>query len=177
MTDWDDEAIERLISEVVRSYSFASGDKKIKKLFHNLIDYWNDYGCNFEVVKTSHAVSLEVSGYDINGVIDLVINDGEGVSLLHFIRTRDLMKNFHSFYMTLLNYYAIAYMENEDVNVVNLILYVLDESKLYEIEFNPDNFVMEYLESVVSNIDSNDFIKHKVNCGMCEFSSLLCKTQ
>ena len=174
MTDWDEESIKELVDEVVNSYSFASGDGKIKKLFYNLSDYWRDYGSSFEVVRTSHAVSLEVSGYDINGVVDLIINDGDGVSLLHFIRTRDLMRNYHTFYMNLLNYYAIALNESEDVNVVNLLLYVLDESKLYEIEFTKDDFIIDYLESVVLNIDGNDFIKHKVNCGMCEFSSLVC---
>ena len=174
MNEWDEKSIKELINNVVNSYSFASGDKKIKNLFYNLIDYWNDYGSNFEVVKTSHAVSIEILGYDINGVIDLLINDGDGVSLVHFICTRDKIRNFHTFYMSLLNYYAIALNESEEVNIVNLILYVLDEAKLYEIEFKNDNFILDYLESVVLNIDDNDYIKHKVNCGMCEFSSLLC---
>ena len=175
IVDWDRQSIEELISEVIKSYSFKSGEKIIRKLFNNLVDYWQDYGKNFEVIKTAHPVSLEIAGYDINGVIDLIIGDGDGVSLVHFIRTRDEMKNYHMFYMELLNYYALALSENEDVFVQNLILYVLDESKLYEIEYNKNSFINDYLESLVKNIDNNDYIKHTVHCHDCPYSSLICK--
>ena len=119
---------------------------------------------------------MEIAGYDINGVIDLIINDGDGVSLVHFIRTREEMKSFHAFYMELLSFYAISLKENEDINVENLILYVLDESKIYETEFNKNEFVLDYLESIVKNIDNNDYSKHTVHCDKCEFSSLICKS-
>ena len=175
MTDWDSESIENLVNEVIRSYSFSSGEKQIKKLFSNFTDYWQDYGKNFEVVKASHSVSLEVAGYDINGVIDLIVSDGEGVSLIHFIRTREDMKNYHSFYMQLLGYYAMALNESEDVKVENLILYVLDEAKLYEIEYREDDFVMEYLESIAESISANDYVPHHVSCDKCEFSGLVCQ--
>ena len=177
MTDWDRESIENLVSEVIRSYSFASGEKTIKKLFNHFVDYWNEYGHNFEVVETAYPVSLEISGFDINGTIDLMIHDGEGVSLVHFIRTRDDMKNYHSFYMDLLGYYAIALSEREDVKVQNLMLYVLDESKLYEKEFVKDEFILKYLEGVVDNISNDEYSKHFVNCDKCEFSDLICQVK
>lgn len=175
MTDWDRKSIENLVSEVIKSYSFASGEKGIKDLFNNFADYWQDYGRNFDVIKTAYPVSLEVKGYDINGVIDLVISDGEGVSLVHFIRTRDDMKNYHSFYMQLLNYYAMALSETEDVKVENLILYVLDEAKLYETEYFKDEFILEFLESVVKNISQDNYSKHCANCDKCEFNGLICQ--
>lgn len=175
MTDWDNESIEYLISEVINSYSFASGEKNLKKLFNNFCDYWKEYGSNFEIVETGFNVSLEVSGYDINGVIDLIIRDGEGVSLVHFIRTRDDMRNYHSFYMELLSYYAIALQERMDVEVENLILYVLDEAKLYETEFKDNQFIEEYLSSIVDNISRNEYSKHLINCEGCEFCGLTCQ--
>ena len=174
MTDWDKESIENLVSEVIRSYSFASGEKKLKKLFNNFTEYWTDYGKNFDVAETSKPVSLEVLGYDINGVIDLIIHDGDGVSLLHFIRTREEMKNYHLFYMNLLNFYAIALRETEDVNVENLMLYVMDEAKLYEQEFRENDFIMDYLESVVRSVDDNDYPRFHINCDKCEFNGLIC---
>ena len=175
MTDWDKDSIENLVFEVIRSYSFASGERNLKELFNHFADYWHDYGKNFDVLKTSHPVSLEVGGYDINGVIDLMIADGEGVSLVHFIRTRDEMKNYHSFYMELLGYYALALKEREDVEVENLMLYVLDEGKLYEREFVRDEFVVEYLESIVERISEDDYSRHHVGCGECEFSGFICR--
>lgn len=174
MTDWDRQGIENLVSEVIRSYSFASGEKGLKKLFNNFADYWEEYGKNFDVVETSHSVSLEVGGYDINGVIDLVISDGDGVSLVHFIRTRDAMKNYHSFYMELLSYYALALSEREDIVVENLILYVLDEGKLYEKEYVKSEFIEEYLSGIVGSVSKNDYAKYKVNCEACEFNGLIC---
>ena len=175
MTDWDDESIENLVSEIIRSYSFASGEMNLKSLFINFCDYWKEYGRNFEVVKSAYPVSLEVNGYDINGVIDLIINDGEGVSLVHFIRSRDEMKNYHSFYMELLGYYALALMEREDVRVENLILYVLDEGKLYEKEFVKNEFIIEYLSGIVDKISDDEYSKHYINCDKCEFNALICQ--
>lgn len=175
MTDWDSQSIENLVSEVIKSYSFASGEKNLKELFNNFTDYWNEYGRNFDVVKTSHPVSLEVNGYDINGVVDLIVNDGDAVSLVHFIRTRDEMKNYHSFYMELLSYYALALKEREDVDVENIMLYVLDEGKLYEKEFVKDEFILEYLASVVDSISDDDYSKHHINCGHCDFNGLICQ--
>lgn len=174
MTDWDEDSIENLVSEVIRSYSFSSGEMGLKKLFNHFTDYWTEYGRNFNVLRTAHPVSLEVGGYDINGVIDLIVEDGEGVSLVHFIRTRDGMKNYHSFYMQLLAYYARALEDEEDVNVENLILYVLDEAKLYEIEYVRGEFVLEYLSSVVGNISDDNYSKHRVGCEGCEFNNLIC---
>ena len=177
MTDWDRESIENLVSEVIKSYSFSSGEKSLKELFNNFAEYWQVYGRNFDVVSTAHPVSLELNGHDINGVIDLVINDGDGVSLVHFIRTRDEMKNYHSFYMELLNYYALALSEREDVKVENLILYVLDEGKLYEKEFIENEFTVEFLSSVVKNISADNYSKHHVNCDKCEFNDLICQAR
>ena len=177
MTDWDRESIENLVSEVIRSYSFSSGEKSLKELFNNFADYWQDYGKNFDVVETAYPVSLEVSGYDVNGVIDLIISEGEGVSLVHFIRTRDEMNKYHSFYMELLNYYARALSETEDVKVENLLLYVLDEGKLYEKEYFKDDFIVEFLESVVKNISNDNYSKHCVNCDKCEFNGLICQAE
>ena len=177
MTDWDRESIENLVSEVIKSYSFSSGEKNLKELFNNFADYWHDYGRNFEVVETAYPVSLEVRGYDINGVIDLMIADGEGVSLVHFIRTRDEMKNYHSFYMELLSYYALALSEREDVKVENLILYVLDEGKLYEKEYVKDEFIVDFLDGVVKNVSEDNYSKHSVNCDKCEFNDLICQVR
>ncbi|WP_458405424.1 UvrD-helicase domain-containing protein [Methanobrevibacter sp.] len=175
MTDWDSESIEYLVSEVIHSYSFASGERNLKELFNNFTEYWREYGSNFDVVETGFNVTLEVCGYDINGSIDLIIRDGDGVSLVHFIRTRDEMRNYHSFYMELLSYYAIALRERMDIEVENLILYVLDEAKLYETEFKSNDFIEEYLSGVVDNISGNDYARHTINCDGCEFYGLTCQ--
>ena len=129
---------------------------------------------NFEVIDTSYHVSLEVHDYMINGVVDLIIRDGEGVSLVHFIQSRDKIRNYHHFYMDLLGYYAMALTQVEDVKVENLILYVLDEAKIYEQEYREDAFLIKYLEGVIQNIDGDDYTKHRVNCKDCEFNDYLC---
>ena len=77
--------------------------------------------------------------------------------------------------MELLSYYAIALKEREDVEVENLMLYVLDEGKLYEMEFVKSEFVLEYLAGVVDNISKDSYSKHYVSCGECKFNGLLCQ--
>ena len=171
---WKSDEIKHLISEVIRSYSFTTGEKQLKKLFNNFTEYWKDYGKNFTVVECSYPVSLEIDGHDINGTIDLIVKDGEGVSLIHFIRTRETMKNYHTFYMELLTYYAEALKERMDVEVENLMLYVLDEAKLYEQPYRQSDFTKDYLSGVVSNIASNSYFTFNKNCDKCEFSNLIC---
>ena len=171
---WKSDEIKHLVSEVIRSYSFTTGEKQLKKLFNNFTEYWQDYGKNFTVVECSYPVSLEIDGHDINGTIDLIVKDGEGVSLIHFIRTREMMKNYHTFYMELLTYYAEALKERMDVEVENLMLYVLDEAKLYEQPYRQSDFTKDYLSGVVSNIASNSYFTFNKNCDKCEFSNLIC---
>lgn len=172
---WDEESIKNLVSEVIRSYSFASGETELKELFNNLVYYWNEYGRDFEVLEAGFPVSLEIEGYDINGVCDLVIAEEDGVSLVHFIRTRDEMQNYHSFYMELLSYYALGLSESKDYNIINLYLYVLDESKLYEREYVKSDFTREFLSSVVNNIAQDRYSRHTANCRMCEFCGVTCR--
>ena len=67
--------------------------------------------------------------------------------------------------------------KGEDVDVENLMLYVLDEGKLYETEFVRDEFVLEYLASVVESISDDDYSKHHINCGHCDFNGLICQLE
>ena len=85
------------------------------------------------------------------------------------------MKNYHSFYMQLLGYYALALSEREDVEVENLILYVLDEEKLYEMEYVKDEFIEDFLEGVVKNISNDNYSRHPISCDRCEFNGLICQ--
>ena len=179
--DWSREEIHELVAGVVRSYSFASKTmrRELEELFDNVADYWIDYGRDYEIVDYSHPVTLEVDGYDVNGIIDLIVrqNDG-GVSLVHFIRSRDEMRNFHYFYMENLLYYAYALLENEEFQVNSLILHVLDENKQYEIDFDVSNdFVIEFLSSVIRNIEDEKYPRHSVNCTNCEFADSTCKSR
>ena len=174
-SQWNSDSIKKLVSDVIRSYSFASGEESLKEIFNTFADYWQDYGKDFEVLESSYPVSMEIDGHDINGVIDLIVRQGDGVSLIHFIRTRDEMRNYHSFYMELLDYYALALKEREDYDVESIGLFVLDEGKLYERQYVKSDFVPEFLASVVRNVSDENYSRHKVNCGMCEFSGVTCK--
>ena len=175
---WDRGEINNLVGEVVRSYGFASKtmQKELKELFDHVGDYWMDYGRAYEIVDYSHPVVLEVDGYDVNGIIDLIVKENDtSVNLIHFIRSRDEMQNYHYFYMQCLYYYAYALLENEDYNINSLILHVLDENKQYEIPFEKgSDLILDYLKSVVSHIKSDDYPKHSVNCKNCEFNGVTC---
>lgn len=177
--DWSRREIHDMVEGVVRSYSFASKTmkKELEEIFDNIADYWLDYGRGYEIVDYSHPVTLEVDGYDINGIIDLIVNQNDGgVSLVHFIRSRDEMRNFHYFYMENMLYYAYALLENEEYQINSLILHVLDENKQYEIDFDMANdFVLEFLSSVVRNIEDENYSKHLINCDNCEFNGITCK--
>ena len=77
--------------------------------------------------------------------------------------------------MELLEYYALALKEKKDVKVENLMLYVLDEAKLYEQPFQQTDLIKDYLSSVVLNIASNEYSKFTINCDKCEFHNMICQ--
>ena len=176
--DWTREDIHNLVSEVVKSYSFASESMKnqLKELFDHIADYWLDYGKEYDIVDHNYPVSLEIDGYDVNGIIDLIVKENNGgVNLIHFIRSRDDIRNYHYFYMEILYYYAYALLENDDLEISSLVLHVLDENKQYEISFDKSNkFIFEYLSGIVSHIERDDYPIHEVNCKNCEFNGITC---
>ena len=176
---WSREDIRNLVGEVIKSYGFASKTMKsnLKELFDHVADYWMDFGKAYDIVEYGYPVTLEVDGYDINGIIDLIVRENDtSVNLIHFIRSRDDMRNYHNFYMEILSYYAYALLENEELEISSLILHVLDENKQYEIPFDrTDDFVIDYLKGVVSHIERDSYPKHEINCPNCEFSDVTCR--
>ena len=176
--DWTREDIHNLVGEVVKSYGFASQSmqKQITELFDHIADYWIDYGRGYDIVEYGYPVTLEVDGYDVNGIIDLIVKENDSsVNLIHFIRSRDEMRNYHYFYMEVLYYYAYALLENDDFEINSLILHVLDENKQYEIPFDRSNdFIFDYLSGAISHIEMEDYPRHEVNCKTCEFSGVTC---
>ena len=176
---WSRMDITNLVGEVVRSYGFASKTmrKNLEELFENVADYWLDYGQDYDIVDYARPVTLEVEGYDINGIIDLIVRENDGrVNLIHFIRSRDEMRNYHNFYMEMLLYYAYALLENDDFEISSLVLHVLDENKQYEIAFdNADGFIFDYLKGITDNIQHDEYSRHEVNCPNCEFNDVTCR--
>ncbi|WP_407422341.1 ATP-dependent DNA helicase [Methanobrevibacter sp.] len=176
--EWSREGIVDLIGEVIRSYGFASKTMKnnLRELFECVADYWVDFGSGYDIVEHGYPVSLEIGGYDVNGIIDLIIRENDGsVNLIHFIRSRDDIRNYHNFYMETLHYYAYALLENDDFEISSLVLHVLDENKQYEMPFDAGNdFIFDYLKSVVSHIERDEYPKHEINCPNCEFSDVTC---
>ena len=175
--NWTRDEIHNLVGEVIKSYGFASDSmqSKIKELFNNLADYWIEWGKDWEILDYSYTTSVEINGYDINGVVDLIIAEGNhGVSLVHFIRTRDEMRNYHNFYMEMLHFYALALKDEYDI--VSLKLHVLDESKQYEVPYDSDKeeFVLDFLSNIVNNVDKDKYPKHEINCNNCEFQGITC---
>ena len=177
--DWSREDITGLTGEVIKSYGFASKTmrKNLKELFDSIADYWCDFGRHYDIVDYAYPVTLEIGGYDVNGIIDLITKENDGsVNLVHFIRSRDDIRNYHNFYMESLHYYAYALLENDDFEINSLILHVLDENKQYEIAFDEDeSIILDYLKSVVSHIEADSYPKHEVNCPNCEFSEVTCR--
>lgn len=177
--DWTRENIRSLVCEVIRSYGFASKTMKrnLKELFDNVADYWMDFGRDYDIVDYGCPVTLEVDGYDVNGMVDLIVRENDTcVNLIHFIQSRDDIRNYHNFYMEMLSYYAYALLENGEFEISSLILHVLDENKQYEIPFDRSNgFVIDYLKGVVSRIERDDYPRHEINCPNCEFSDVTCR--
>ena len=176
--EWTREDIQNMIGEVVKSYSFASKTMKtnLKELFNHVADYWLDYGRNYEIVGYDYPVTLEIEGYDVHGIIDLIIKENDGsLNLIHFIRSRDEIRNYHNFYMEMLFYYAYALLEKDDFEINSLILYVLDENKQYEIAFDSKNdFIFDYLAAIINHIEKDDYPRHEINCPNCEFLDVTC---
>ena len=66
----------------------------------------------------------------------------------------------------------ISALNNLDVKI-NYDLSQLTPEKAKQ--YVKDEFIMEYLESVVGKISSDDYVKHTVNCSECEFNGVICQ--
>lgn len=178
----NENTIRNIFLTIMDSYSISSDNiySEIAGLLDNLIDYWNIYGNNYEILKSNIHAAMSLDYCDLTGQIDLIIknNDNE-ISIVKFITSFEEINDVDLFMENLCFYGALIRMNKDfkDYNIKNIILHSIKENKQKQIEFNLENEknAIDAVYYITKKIVSNIFSRNMSYCQKCEFNNVICK--
>lgn len=178
-----------LISDIENIIDYTINLYKIKeeydsyKILKNILEFWKNYGKDYDVLKSQINLSLRLEYCDLNGTIDLLIkeNDDE-ISIVQFITSDDKLiinKMQYEFYLHYYYYILQEYDEFKDYKLKNIIVHSLINNIKYEFSYNVKNEVtlLNNLNLITENIVNEKFRKVERNCKLCPYASVICKTK
>lgn len=159
-----------------------SSNKKSLQIIRNIINYWDKYGSNYDIVKNSIPVAISLDNCEVYGNIDLIIKEKDAaISIVQFIGSdRRIDSDYLNIYEILYHYYPHIlkeYEEFKDCDINNIIIHSLENNKNYTFSYNQnyEKQALELLNSITSDIIAVNFDKSKENCNKCEFNAQFCK--
>lgn len=177
------EDVMTIIMGTLKSYSLNNTkihSKEYKPIL-NIVNYWNDYGQNYEVIKSNLSVTQRLKNCDLNANIDLIVKENEEeISIVKFISSTDKNIDYLSYYKDLLNYYATfinGIGEFKDKKIRNVYLHSLKDNEKYCISHDPEKqeMITTILDNLIKEIIDEEFVKKEVNCSKCGFKGITCK--
>lgn len=170
--------INKKIDAIIKYHNISSSNIAYD-IIKNVRDYWESWGKNYKILDSNIKILSRLKYCDLNSTIDLVIEDDNKISLVHFIGSDtnipniEMYKGFLLFYVTILK----EFDEYKDKEFSKVYLHSLENNKCHEIEFdeNMEVYVLEYLEEFTKSIYDNEFIKIRDNCSNCEYYGSVCK--
>lgn len=177
------EDVMTIIMGTLKSYSLNNTkiySNEFKPIL-NIADYWNEYGQNYDVVKSNLSITQRLKNCDLNANVDLIVKESEEeISVVKFIPSTDKNQEYLDYYSDLLNYYATfitGIKEFEDKKIKNIYLHSLKDNKKYCISYESEKqeMISTILENLMKEIIEEKFIKKEVNCSKCGFKGITCK--
>lgn len=169
--------IEEIFESVLTSYSVSSENilTEVYSYLDKIIDYWNNFGKNYDIVDYNLNILMDKKDYEVSGTIDLVIKEIDNqISIIKFIPSTEnisideYLKNC-SFYGTLIKNHG----NFNEVKVKNIIVHSISEKNQLILRFNEES--VKEIENIFENIIKNQFNESE-NCEKCEFNNVICKT-
>ena len=155
-----------------------SSNREDYDIISNVLNYWKEYGSKYDIIKSNFMVSKELDDCNLYGTIDLIVNDGDGYSIVQFIGSNKRISNI-PLYELILHFYSSALRENEefkDKKFNRIILHSLqDNSIIVDVNIKDiyEKYGMRELNKIASNILNKRF-KKDGNCETCDYSKF-CK--
>lgn len=177
--DITDEEVNEKIQSMIKYHNLSS-DKIANNIIENVGTYWNEYGKDYDVIKTNVTLRKQMINCDIKGKVDLIVkeNDNE-LSIVQFIGSDYKIIDFINLYMPYLFFYISilkTYDEFKGYKFKNIILHSIDNNKTHSIPYqsNFENDVLDSLEDIANNIVEEKFAKYLSRCINCECNGNHC---
>lgn len=176
--DIDSNLIHEKIDSIVKYHNISSYSVAYD-IINNVKNYWEDYGNNYKILDNNIKILSRLKYCDLNSTIDLVIQEDNKISIVHFIGSDfnipnlEMYKGFLLFYISILK----EFDEYKDAEFNKVYLHSLENNERHEIEYdeNMESYVLEYLDEFTKLIHDNHFEKFRDYCENCEYYGNVCK--
>lgn len=177
--DVEDEDIEYIIKRTVDNNKNIDKDGSwFKKVKEGILRYWHDYGSKWDIQASEYQFYDIKTGYTLTGIIDLIIKDGNDITIVDFKTTdKPIDSETKNKYIEQLSMYAIALKEDpeyKDYNISKGMIYTIlskeDNVHYYDLDDKQLNIMEVKIEDTVKNIKEGNFGKrcNKSNCPTCK---------
>lgn len=152
-----------------------------EKFKNNVINYYEEYSLNREVLEAELDFEIERNNYLLNGAIDLIYKTGENEIVILDYKYAEYDKNHIDGYIKQAHLYAAAVRELpqfKDYNIKESIIHFVlnDHQHIVEINDNEINNELKCLDKVACDILNPDkeFSKDSEDCDRCSYR-IFCK--
>lgn len=174
----DSDLVRKKIDAILKYHNIGVSSNAYD-IINNVNNYWETWGKDYKIVNNNIKILSRLKFCDLTSIIDLVVEENDKLSVVHFIGTDlnipniEMYKGFLLFYISLLK----EMDEYKDKEFNKVYLHSMDNNERYEIDYdeNMEKYVLTYLEEFTQAIYDNQFIKLRDYCSKCEYYGSVCK--
>lgn len=165
--------------KAILDYHSISSSNHSADIINNVRDYWDEWGKNYNIIDNNMKILSKLKYCDLNSVVDLVVEEDNKFSVVHFIGSDDNIPNIEMYKGFLLYYVSILkdFEEFKDKEFNKVYLHSLENNLRHEIDYDEtmESYVLEYLNQFTKEIHDNQFDKSRTNCSNCEYYGNVCR--
>jgi len=165
----DDNIIDEIITHIASNNKNIDEDSDtFEQIKTGIKNYWNQTGKDWDVIASEYPFTSINDTYNLTGQIDLLVRDGDDITIVDFKTTdTDLKKvssDDHEKYLQQLSMYALALKDNPDFKDYNInkgIIYAIKNNDMlyYDLDDKQLSRVESQIEDTVRNIKDKKFDK------------------
>ena len=164
--------------KTIKDYHNIKELSNADRIIGNVIDYWLGYGKHYKIVENNIKVFSQLKYCDLHSVIDLVIEEEDKISIVHFVGSDESISDI-DLYMTNLMYYFTLLKDIDkfkDCEFNKIYLHSLKNNKRHEKVYNEEleEGAIEIMDYIIEQIYKNEFSRDG-KCENCEYFNSVCK--
>ena len=174
------EKIIEVVSEIFdQTPNIEDEDNTKEKLICDVLDYWEEYGQNIEILESEYPFEIEENNFILKGSIDLIYKTNNGIVILDY-KTSNLdnkgeeeLERLINKYKKQLYTYALALKEDEkykDENVETIQIYPVLSKEMKDFEIN-DEKIEERRNAIINvarKISNEEFTTDNYDLEKCK---------
>ncbi|WP_407377251.1 3'-5' exonuclease, partial [Methanobrevibacter sp.] len=161
-------------------FDIEENPQEFDEFKNNVIDYYNKYSVNRDVLAAELPFEIDKGKYLLNGAIDLIYKTGEKEIVILDYKYAEYDENHVDGYIKQSYIYAAALSELEefkDYTIKKAIIHFVLGDYRHEVEINEEVMANELrgLEEVAVEIENGEFSKDLKDCDYCSYR-MICKS-